>query len=792
MKKLGIVIGGLIIVILSVLFGRYIGRQERPAGKVMAEVGEAYEKESQAIAVVNLDEGSSSEKGKEKIYYAERVIQFPDDGSFSYTSLEDARKGVEQGTYAAYIIIPATFSESIESINVKPKQAQLQYTLGSGLSADTRVGALYQVLTFGKVLNADISYMYLANLLRDFHDAQDGANTVMSNDLKDKAAIENIQASDLIKMVSLPSMEPEENTTQALDISKYTDESGKLIQDIDSAYQNNIDDTKTQLESIQERGKQFSDALEDLSQDVEEVQLLTDKQGQNPYDQDLALLKEYLATYNKGLDTRVEATVDNIDLLETRRTEIAKVLDSSISDYNQDLQVQVKEFLIDYYGKLKDVITGLTYNVIEEEHEDVVEISCQPIEGQGAPPIVRIHIQIPEVPITIEEQCIDTILDRIRSAGYEQETLPVEGVETTITVDKAVSTVFRECDEDADLLDQILSCGYSGSQDMFEAYLAGEITFPIPKPEYELEGDIDDIRQYYYLGFDSVDTSVYSPTSYKGNAVDNNGNPITDANNNPVTVKTILKDYEKLIQDTHNQASRVNGLNTEETTDIVKDTYILPLLERTEDVKADFKDNYAQGVTRVGEYQEVLDGYNPVLDTSKINENITDLKTNTSQMEQDTRENNQAYVDYSNKVTTKAEEKVIDLQTHIQEAKDISSSTVEEGLTDAKSIKETTSSENQLIMSAFSKKLPYTRLGTMEYTQAYEFLANPLEVLQISTADKEEHNNPEYSETKKIGTTAEKQNNDNDSYVLWVLYIIAGVGVAAVIFGYFLRTKRYK
>ena len=45
---------------------------------------------------------------------------------------------------------------------------------------------------------------------------------------------------------------------------------------------------------------------------------------------------------------------------------------------------------------------------------------------------------------------------------------------------------------------------------------------------------------------------------------------------------------------------------------------------------------------------------------------------------------------------------------------------VEDGLSAAKNTKTTTSKENQNILADFSAKLPYTRLGSMEYTQAYQ------------------------------------------------------------------------
>ena len=48
--------------------------------------------------------------------------------------------------------------------------------------------------------------MYLNNILSEFHKAQDGAATVMNNDLKDKDAIESIQSHDLVQLVEIPEL----------------------------------------------------------------------------------------------------------------------------------------------------------------------------------------------------------------------------------------------------------------------------------------------------------------------------------------------------------------------------------------------------------------------------------------------------------------------------------------------------------------------------------------------------------------------------------------------------------
>ena len=66
---------------------------------------------------------------------------------------------------------------------------------------------MHKVLQFIDGLNDDLSYIYLENILSEYHSAQDTADTVMGNDLKDKEAIDQIKAGDLITAVQIPMLE---------------------------------------------------------------------------------------------------------------------------------------------------------------------------------------------------------------------------------------------------------------------------------------------------------------------------------------------------------------------------------------------------------------------------------------------------------------------------------------------------------------------------------------------------------------------------------------------------------
>ncbi|OYO91351.1 hypothetical protein CG709_12740, partial [Lachnotalea glycerini] len=163
---------------------------------------------------------------------------------------------------------------------------------------------------------------------------------------------------------------------------------------------------------------------------------------------------------------------------------------------------------------------------------------------------------------------------------------------------------------------------------------------------------------------------------------------------------------------------------------------ILPLIERTEKIKKIFEQRYLDEMTDVAAYQNLLAAYNPIKDTSKIDDYVSQMETNGYAMQESVRENNQDYIEFTEKVYTSTDENLTILKTHIEEAEETSKNMVSNGLAEAKALKESTSKENQLMMSEFAAKLPYTRLGTMEYTQAYEFIASPLKLMQVSNYQK--------------------------------------------------------
>ena len=212
---LSFVLGAAVICGRGILFETSVDTKEQ---KVYAAPDKEEQKESGKIAVVNLDEGVSSRGGR--VNYTEKLSKFPG-MDFEYASLEAARTGLETGRYGAYVIIPADFSQNVESINTTPRVSRLEFAVNRTYSGKGQYELLNHVRRYIDSLNNQLSYMYVENILREFHDAQDGAERVMEHDLEDMEAIERIRPQDLVTLAVPPELPAEVMPPEMLDISMY-------------------------------------------------------------------------------------------------------------------------------------------------------------------------------------------------------------------------------------------------------------------------------------------------------------------------------------------------------------------------------------------------------------------------------------------------------------------------------------------------------------------------------------------------------------------------------------------
>lgn len=178
----------------------------------------------------------------------------------------------------------------------------------------------------------------------------------------------------------------------------------------------------------------------------------------------------------------------------------------------------------------------------------------------------------------------------------------------------------------------------------------------------------------------------------------------------------------------------------------------------------------------VNSYQRSVNGFHPRQDTTVMNDSVSSMRENAALMQQEINTSNQSYVDYADKLYQTTSENILTLQQHMEEAKETSNQAVTDALASAKEVKNTTSSQNQTALADFAAKLPYTRVGSMEYTQVYEFVAQPTQMLQVSDYQRLKDEVDHTVSQKSVTGSREQQKSSR-----WVEYLLYGIlGILAV------------
>lgn len=661
--------------------------------------------EQPVIAVVNLDAGV--EVNREQVYYGEKIIEFPDE-NFNYTSLEDARRGIEEGRYGAYIIIPSDFSESVESLNGTPSSAKIQYAVTENAEGDSQSELLQRVLLFGEDVNSQMSYMYLCNIMDEFHKAQDEAAAVMNNDSEDKAAIEQIQPSDLVSMVPIPELIQPEDTTRTADIAGYMQEHAALIENVDSGYYNSLEEAKAQLDELKEEGDILSGNLQGISEHVEDINLLTDETGQPLYQCGIMNLRTLVSEYNA---TCQKTSDDNLAILEqakVQRQQIVTLLEECIADYNRRLS-ELSQAQIESYNTA--VANGLPKLVLQQKGTAdslQYDLSCEEVSSMGVPPSVAITIEeTPNAEGKERKECFDIILEQILSKN-------------AVTTDD----LWLQCDAEPRIAAFLAENGYKDTKEFLEGYIAGEISLEEKIYEIHIEGDLADIEQYMADSVKNLDFTEAVIPEFKAEWK-NDADEI-------ITFQDMMEETDAFYGNLEEGIGNGLSLDGSRVEEVVTEGCIQPLSDRSEEVKGQLLSAQETELELLLAYQKSIEGYAPKQDTAFLYENIGRMRENANAMQEEVQQSNLSYMDYADTVYTAAEENIMLLRDHLQEATTVSQQTVTEALAEAQRIKNETSSENQSAMSDFAAKLPYTRMGSMEYTQTYEFIANPTQMLPVS------------------------------------------------------------
>lgn len=201
------------------------------------------------IAVVNMDNGVAVENTQ--VNYAGQLLSFPN-GHFTVTGLTDAKTGIENGKYAAYIVIPETFSASVTSVENDPAKVILSYQYNVKLDEEARLQAVSDINAFMALFNSNIAYMYMDAIMAEFHRIQDDSSTILANDNMELELIADIDAAELIAAVVPVEELPVQNNVQPVELTAYYSRSDALLSDMQTNYSAAVQKGKDDYDVIKE------------------------------------------------------------------------------------------------------------------------------------------------------------------------------------------------------------------------------------------------------------------------------------------------------------------------------------------------------------------------------------------------------------------------------------------------------------------------------------------------------------------------------------------------------------
>lgn len=763
--------------------GYFLGQANQEKNDVkqtVAPVKEAETKQQEArkIAVVNLDEGVTVRDAV--INYAEKISKFPST-DFEYSSLEEARTGFESGKYGAYIIIPAVFSQNVESLNGTPQASRIEYAINKSLSGKSQYELLYNVVSYTESLNDSLSYMYLNSILDEFHNAQDGVSNVMSNDLRDKDAIDRITASDLVALIEIPEIVKEENNIEAPDFASYTEKNSELAKNIDEQYLKCVENIEKEIQGLTESGNTLASVLTDISSKVEEIDLTVDEQGNSIADVADKKLEDSLQDYiNHAPDKGSLKT--QLGEIQNELTEIKNGWANANNENNEKIEEQLTNNLTDYLSELKKQVPTM---IATEQADGGYQVTFQQTGTEIPPSITFSIVDIPGNQNNPNQDLLREIsgaiaqavkmTERIQIPVDVPESTPGAGDGYTINVDYDVPMSIVSVLKNYDVQAQAL--GYSSATAFLSEYSNGnvDVTIPTKKKIQCSSNDWSAFTNYINTCLEQVDVTKYQIDDITDVLYDEQGNVLVDENG------TEIHGFNCIEQENNDIAGMIGDLDNTKELDIgsvkqlVKNEYITPITKNADSVKTIFKQRNEDEKKSISVYNESLATFAPVINPEFITENIAGITENNMSLHKELTENSTATMEYMNRVYQSTEENIGNLQKAIADTKENSDQAVADGLSEAKTVKAETSRANQDILKEFSEKLPYTRLGSAEYTQAYQFIAKPVVAEDLSS------DAAEADEKEVVSVKAEIKEEKEESISWTLVYGILGILVFFVL-----------
>lgn len=318
------------------------------------------------IAVVNLDDGVKL-KGK-KAYYAGKIITLPNE-HFYMTGLDDARNGLKSGKYGAYIVIPATFSKAIESINNDPQKATIKYTVNADNNDASLASIVNDINSFASVVSENITFIYVSAILDEYHRAQDNTKVILRNDSIDLDNINSISPESLLGRYENVKENNIDFKPSDIDLDKYNIENENIVDSFSRELREAKEENERNFDNIKREGEEVRTGTDSFGRFFESLTPLRDNSGNSVYSHGLTNIERLLSGHND----RLNSSFNMFDEIFKRQNEQTK----------NALQEEANVHLASESNALRSRINLEISSIIENSYRRIFEQEYQNIQRSG-------------------------------------------------------------------------------------------------------------------------------------------------------------------------------------------------------------------------------------------------------------------------------------------------------------------------------------------------------------------------------------------------------------------------
>lgn len=747
----------------GVVFGIFINEQEKLEGSNQATVTR--------IAVVNADTGI--EKNGKMINYASDFMAFPND-EFILTGYTDGEQGLYYDKYAAVILIPTTFSSSIESINGRPQKTQINYKLNPNLRADIRIKTEKDVVNFINQLSNNISYIYVESILTEVHEVQDQSANIMSNDIKDLKKILGIEAGELIAETDYTPIELVDREITPMDLSDNYSRVGRDVEGITSGYNNSVEKARSDLADIKANEQGLNDAINSAMNsmaDANPFKNTGDISGQmnDVAEKGKTLNESFRESKQEALKTvsgnAVSLSVNKIftgmgDFKETLSQNGISVNPQEVPyNYMYDIQELVYElakyFKDSWTADIADYdLSGLGQDLNYVSKNSVTRTGTRQTE-------VRDNNAVSEN--TVSDNAVNDYEDE-----YSDETMS----QNTVSVNDAL---LGETENETSISEEEMILNSENIKNLLEiSNDLGELKTFVKQNQMRMEyyaqrhnyidADEKQVRENIVIDIDKAQNSVRDCLGHEGSELTNRLNTAyddlseiyremkiikemaeddnRDTGENKISRVQVRQDIEKLwklISEYRNTS--LNAVNDIEVSEEAIDEFN----EAVTNAGKSISDGFSKGA---GQYGKACESFSKVaqdfirllfeydalkyMDSETQSAYLKDMYETITEMEKSIVEQDVEYTEYVIDVNETAMKNATNLQKNIDEKNEMTSQNIGEMVDDLKESRTEINEDNIEILTGITTKLPYTRLGSLNYTQVYSMVSDPVMANDVS------------------------------------------------------------